>query len=200
VIGPKGGGRATLRVIAGRLKGRRLVTPAWDGLRPTSDRLRETLFNVLAPRLPGARFVDGFAGTGAVGIEALSRGAAAVTFVECDTRALALIAANLRGCGVRGGYTVVARPWQQAAGPLDEGNDLVFLDPPYDFTDLDMALVAAVRMTAAGGIVVLEHDRHRAAPAAPPGWSRARELRSGDSTLSFYTVADQDAPRQETQP
>ena len=78
-----------MRVIAGALKGRRLKSPTWDGLRPTSDRLRETLFNVIAPRVAGARVLDGYAGTGAVGIEALSRGARQVTFVERDRRARA---------------------------------------------------------------------------------------------------------------
>ena len=81
-----------MRVIAGSLKGRRLKPPTWDGLRPTSDKLRETLFNILAPRIGGARVLDGYAGTGAVGIEAISRGAAEVTFVESDRRAHALIA------------------------------------------------------------------------------------------------------------
>ena len=102
------------------------------GLRPTSDRLRETLFNILAPRIEGARVLDVCAGTGAVGIEALSRGAAAVTFVEDDRRALALIEANLRQCQVSEGYTIdrrsaLARAAVFAGGPFD----IVFLDPPY---------------------------------------------------------------------
>src|SRR4029453_6596223 len=85
---------STMRIIAGSLKGRRLEAPDWDGLRPTSDRLRETLFNVLAPAIDGARVLDVYAGTGAVGIEALSRGAAHVTFVESDRRAQALVEEN----------------------------------------------------------------------------------------------------------
>ena len=89
-----------MRVIAGEFKGRRLEAPDWPGLRPTSDKLRETLFNVLQGRLPQARFLDVFAGTGAVGIEALSRGAAHVTFVEQDPRARGLIAENLARCGL----------------------------------------------------------------------------------------------------
>src|SRR5216117_1486413 len=89
-----------MRVIAGSLKGRRLKTPTWDGVRPTSDKLRETLFNVLAPRIAGARVLDGFAGTGALGLEALSRGAAHVTFIEQDRRAQELIARNLAHCAV----------------------------------------------------------------------------------------------------
>ena len=89
-----------MRGIGGALKGRRLDTPKWQGLRPTSDRLRETLFNVLGDRVEGVQFIDGFAGTGAVGIEALSRGAAHVTFVETDPRAVRLIKANLRHCAL----------------------------------------------------------------------------------------------------
>jgi 16S rRNA (guanine966-N2)-methyltransferase len=89
-----------MRIIAGSLKGRRLDAPSWNGLRPTSDKLRETLFNVLAPRMEGARVLDGYAGTGAVGIEALSRGASHVTFVERDPRAVRLIETNLDRCGI----------------------------------------------------------------------------------------------------
>src|ERR1700741_3679260 len=95
-----------MQVIAGHFKGRRLKTPTWEGLRSTSDKLRETLFNILAPRIAGARGLDGFAGTGAVGIEALSRGAAHVTFIEKNRRAAALIEANLKACGVEQGYTI----------------------------------------------------------------------------------------------
>src|SRR5262249_19915687 len=95
-----------MRVIAGTLKGRRLKTPTWEGLRPTSDKLRETLFNVLGSRIAGARVLDGYAGTGAVGIEALSRGAAHVTFIDSDRRAAALIDANVTGCGLKSGYTI----------------------------------------------------------------------------------------------
>src|SRR5829696_8641679 len=98
-----------MRVIAGRFKGRQLKAPTWDGLRPTSDKLRETVFNILAPRIEGARVLDGYAGTGAVGIEALSRGAVHVTFVEKDRRAVALIEANLESCGVKADYTVEGR-------------------------------------------------------------------------------------------
>src|SRR6266540_3890577 len=96
-----------MRVIAGTFKGRRLKSPTWDGLRPTSDKLRETLFNVLGPRVAGARVLDGYAGTGALGIEAISRGASHVTFVDADRRAQALIAENLRACGIETGYTMV---------------------------------------------------------------------------------------------
>ena len=93
-----------MRIIAGAYKGRNLKSPPSRDVRPTSDRLRETLFNVIAPRIQGARFLDAYAGTGAVGIEALSRGASHVTFVERDPRAARLIAENLARCGVKDRY------------------------------------------------------------------------------------------------
>jgi 16S rRNA (guanine966-N2)-methyltransferase len=118
-----------IRIIAGSLKGRRIAGPGWLGLRPTSDRLRESLFNVLADTVAGARVLDGFAGTGAVGIEALSRGAAHVTFVEQDPRAVDLIGENLTRCGVTGGYTILRADVATARTPAVF--DLIFLDPPY---------------------------------------------------------------------
>src|SRR5471030_920203 len=107
-----------MRVIAGTLKGRRLKTPDWEGLRPTSDKLRETLFNVLAPRMPGARVLDGFAGTGALGIEAISRGASYVAFVDCDPRAAALVAENIAHCGIEGGHATVRASFERGVVSL----------------------------------------------------------------------------------
>ncbi|HMF61237.1 MAG TPA: 16S rRNA (guanine(966)-N(2))-methyltransferase RsmD, partial [Vicinamibacterales bacterium] len=131
-----------MRVIAGELKGRRLEAPDWEGLRPTSDKLRETLFNILGPRIRGARLMDGYAGTGAVGIEALSRGAAHVSFVERDPRAARLIATNLERCGVVDRYAIIRAAFAGIEGPLGEGFDIVFLDPPYGAADLMSALEA----------------------------------------------------------
>src|SRR5919201_5385272 len=107
-----------MRVIAGRFKGRLLKAPSWEGLRPTSDKLRETLFNILAPRIVGARVLDGYAGTGAVGIEAISRGASHVTFVERDPRAQALVAENLAHCGVGDGYVIIRASIDRALAAL----------------------------------------------------------------------------------
>ena len=176
-----------MRVIAGALRGRVLRTPAWDGLRPTSDRLRETLFNILAPRIDGARVLDVCAGTGAVGIEALSRGAALVTFVEEDRRAVALIEANLRQCQVREGYTIerrnaLAREAVFAGDPFD----VVFLDPPYAQRSLEPWLHLAAAHLAPGGIVILEHASRLEAPASADDLWVTRRLRQGDSALTFY--------------
>ena len=183
-----------MRVIAGALKGRRLKAPTWDGLRPTSDKLRETLFNILAPRIDGARFLDGYAGTGAVGIEALSRGAKSVTFVESDKRAETLIGENLAHCGVESGYTIIRASVARAIDQLDaaafgpyELFDIVWFDPPYDETP-EAAVSAAGMLIAPGGLLVLEHARRRPAPETAGRLGRVRQVTSGDSTLSFYEL------------
>jgi 16S rRNA (guanine966-N2)-methyltransferase len=187
-----------VRVIAGQFKGRRLKPPSWEGLRPTSDKLRETLFNILSPRIEGAHVVDGFAGTGAMGIEALSRGAAHVLFIERDRRAAALIAANLASCGVKKGYTiecgdVASLLWH---APRGAEHDLVLLDPPYDIDPdtVHRALEAAADVLAAEGLVVLERASRRE-PAVPAGLSRVRDVASGDSTLTFFRGAEPRRPR-----
>ena len=181
-----------MRVIAGRFKGRRLKTPSWVGLRPTSDKLRETLFNILAPRIAGARVLDGFAGTGAVGIEALSRGAAHVTFVEQDRRAAALVEVNLDLCGQKQGYTIecgdVATVLRRLPG--DAAFDLILLDPPYDIESgaMTTTLEAAASRVAADGLVVLERATRRS-PDAPHALSHVRDVASGDSTLTMFRRA-----------
>jgi 16S rRNA (guanine(966)-N(2))-methyltransferase RsmD len=179
-----------MRVIAGRLKGRRLKAPAWNGLRPTSDKLRETLFNILAPRIGGARVVDGYAGTGAVGIEAISRGAAHVTFIESDRRAIALIGENLRACDVEEGYTIRRGDVATVLPSLGSNVfDVILLDPPYDTRTLTPVLDAAARALASDGLVVLEHASRRE-PDAAVQLEPVRRVTSGDSALTFYAARD----------
>jgi 16S rRNA (guanine(966)-N(2))-methyltransferase RsmD len=177
-----------MRVIAGSLKGCRLKAPAWDGLRPTSDKLRETLFNILAPRVSGARVLDGYAGTGAVGIEALSRGAAAATFIERDRRAAALMAENLARCGITNGCAIIRASVARALSDLRAAGalfDIAVLDPPYDQEpDAEVAMLGA--LVAPGGVVVIEHARRRAPAVAIGPLVRTRQVVSGDSALSFY--------------
>jgi 16S rRNA (guanine(966)-N(2))-methyltransferase RsmD len=176
-----------MRIIAGTLKGRRLDAPDWPGLRPTSDKLRETLFNVLAPRLHEARVLDGYAGTGAVGIEALSRGAAHVTFVEHDPRAARLIESNLRRCQVTERYVIIRARFEQAAARRGgTAFDLVFLDPPYGADTLAAALAGAAGLLTAEGVLVIEHARRDAPPGQAGAFVLARDLVSGDSALAFY--------------
>ena len=199
-----------MRIIAGTLKGRRLESPGWEGLRPTSDKLRETLFNVLASKVPGARVLDGYAGSGAVGLEAISRGASHVTFVERDRRATALIQQNLERCGVSDGYAIIGATVLQAIETLRHGPpfDLVLLDPPYAgpraarrdngirhdssaasavSDDTRDVLEAAGAIVAVDGVVVLEHARKQSPPETAGPLRRSRLLTSGDSALTFYT-------------
>jgi 16S rRNA (guanine(966)-N(2))-methyltransferase RsmD len=176
-----------VRVIAGSLKGRRLKAPDWPGLRPTSDKLRETLFNVLGPRIRDARVLDGYAGTGAVGIEALSRGAAHVTFVERDPRAAALIAENLAACGVTDRHAIIRMGFHDAGRRLSATPfDVIFLDPPYGAPELIPALGAAEPLVGPATLLVVEHARRDPAPDAAGTLQRTRTLRSGDSALAFY--------------
>lgn len=176
-----------MRIIAGDLKGRRIEAPTWDGLRPTSDKLRETLFNVLAAQVRGARVLDAFAGTGAVGIEALSRGAAHVTFVEQDPRAVRLVASNLERCGIEDRHAIIRARLAGALARLGTHEfDIIFLDPPYGPRQLDEALAAADRLAGGGTLVVLEHAARDASPAETGALVRVRELKSGDSALAFY--------------
>jgi 16S rRNA (guanine(966)-N(2))-methyltransferase RsmD len=185
-------------VIGGACKGRTLKAPAWEGLRPTSDRLRETLFNILAHRIDASRVLDVFAGTGAVGIEALSRGAAAAVFIENDRRAAALIAENAERCGVRDRCAIIRQEADRALAAYDSDDrfDVIVLDPPYDWAparrhrvhEMGGTIARAVRLLVPGGILVLEHAWRQPPPDAV-GAEKRRTVRSGDSALTFYNPA-----------
>lgn len=182
-----------MRIIAGSLKGRTLRGPTGDGVRPTSDRLRETIFNILRDEVDGAIVLDGFAGTGAMGLEALSRGAARVTFVERDRRVLAVLRQNVDACGVSDACAIIADDFLGlSARHRDlETFTLALLDPPYDFRDLAAVLTEARARLAPSGTIVLEHSRRRAAPDGVPGLTRQRVVTAGDSALAFYAPTAQ---------
>ena len=183
-----------MRIIAGALKGRRLASPDWPGLRPTSDKLRETLFNVLGPAIAGARVLDGYAGSGAVGIEALSRGASHVTFVDSDRRATELVQANLLHCGLKEGYAIIRVDFAGAAARLERPGpdgtarpfDIIFLDPPYGASEMASALAAAAGLASNDTRVIVEHARRDEPPAEAGKLRLTRSLTSGDSGLAFY--------------
>jgi 16S rRNA (guanine966-N2)-methyltransferase len=182
-----------VRIIAGRFKGRRLKAPAWEGLRPTSDKLRETLFNILAPRVEGARLLDGFAGTGAVGLEALSRGAAHVTFIERDARALRLVEGNLKRCGLDGRYAIIRAGFADAPARVRGARfDVVFADPPYGAEALREALTTASALVTPDGLVIVEHAKRDPAPESSESLRKTRTLLSGDSALSFFRTPDEE--------
>jgi 16S rRNA (guanine966-N2)-methyltransferase len=181
-----------MRVIAGYYRGRNLRSPPSMQVRPTSDRLRETLFNVLAPRIEGTRFLDLCAGSGAVGIEALSRGAAQVTFVDRSRKMCGLIESNLDLCGVPEDKTEVvmaeaAEFLRRAATKGEQTWNIAFFDPPYA---IDYMPVLAAFGTGAilheEGLLVVEHHHKNELKDAIGNIRRWRILKQGDSALSFY--------------
>ena len=183
-----------MRVIAGKYRGRKLKSPPSLQTRPTSDRLRVTLFNILAPRINGARFLDLCAGSGAVGIEALSRGAAHVTFVDRSRKMYALIETNLKTLKVdedeieivsKEVLEFLRKRATQEAVPFD----MIFFDPPYamDYeTVLDYVGEHATRVLAEDGVVIVEHHRKKHLKEEFGALRRHRMLKQGDSCLSFY--------------
>ncbi|HEX7157905.1 MAG TPA: 16S rRNA (guanine(966)-N(2))-methyltransferase RsmD [Edaphobacter sp.] len=186
-----------MRVIAGTYRSRPLAAPRGMKTRPTSDKLRETLFNILAPRIVSCRFLDLYAGTGAVGIEALSRGAEHVWFVENAAAAAKVIRANLASLKIASGYTVEARSVIAALERMSQQKlvaDVVFLDPPYE-AEAEYARVldflgSARRLTtlAPDAVVVAEHRSKNALAEQYGELERTRVVKQGDAALSFFTV------------
>jgi 16S rRNA (guanine(966)-N(2))-methyltransferase RsmD len=187
-----------MRVIAGTFRSRLLVSPRGTATRPTSDRLRETLFNILAPRIEGAHFADLYAGTGAVGIEAISRGAAHVWFAENAPAALAAIQANLSALKISRGYTLEGRgtgALLQRLAKLERPLDIVFLDPPYEAEaeyEGTLSFFGSARgrlLLAPDALVLAEHSSKSALAARFGGLEQTRNLRQGDAAVSFYQLS-----------
>jgi 16S rRNA (guanine(966)-N(2))-methyltransferase RsmD len=186
-----------MRVIAGIYRSRPLRSMPGLDLRPTADRLRETLFNVLTAGNPsalaGTMWVDLFAGTGAVGIEALSRGAAMVHFVESSAKAADLVQNNLQSLGITKNFEVLRQDVVRAVGALKKAKaDFVFLDPPYRMNEAyrqTLEALAGSSLLKPDGTVIAEHDK-RFDPGEGFGkLQRLRKLEQGDSALSFYRNA-----------
>lgn len=178
-----------MRVIAGTARGRPLVAPRGTATRPISDRVKETLFAILADRVLDARALDLYAGSGAVGIEALSRGAAHCDFVEHDRRALAAIRENLERAGVGDRGSVHGREVMQfLAGSGDDQYSLVFLDPPYAERAILAPLQGLHGHLSPGATVVVKHHWRTPIPT-PRGLAAWRERRFGETTLTFLATA-----------
>lgn len=187
--GGRGAAPGRIRIIGGSLRNSRLNVPELPGLRPTVERVRETLFNWLAPVLDGARCLDLCAGTGALGIEALSRGAASVQFVERDTRAGQALRDNLGRLKTSAGHVASVDAGVFLQGP-SQPHDLVFLDPPFVlglWTALAQQLETGGWLTAQAWIYV-ESPRD-SAPALPPNWQLHREGHAGEVRFALYRRA-----------
>ena len=186
-----------MRIIAGQYRSRILSSPPGDATRPTSDRLRETLFNILAPRLQGCRFADLYAGTGAVGIEAISRGARHVYFAENAPPALKSLRRNLSTLKIAGGYALEDRgvmPLLQQLAKKSTALNLIYLDPPYEdeeaYTQTLGFLGAHPALLAPDAMVIAEHSARAKFSLADRYGSltRTRIYKQGDSSLTFYTA------------
>jgi 16S rRNA (guanine966-N2)-methyltransferase len=183
-----------MRITGGQLRSRALKAPRGTATRPTSDRVREALFNILGNGCAGARVLDLYAGTGALGLEAISRGAIAAVFVERSKEALAALAANVAALGLQEATRVVALPVERAARGLGADRfDLVFADPPYadvNNGDAVRAIEALVKaaMIAPNGRLVVEHA-HRDPSPLIEGLTLEQARTYGDTTLSFYSSA-----------
>ena len=185
-----------VRIIAGKWRGSRLDFPQSDAIRPTPDRVRETLFNWLSDQVRGAHCLDLFAGSGALGFEALSRGADAVVFVERDPRIVRYLRGTLERFECERGAVVLADAWRYLAGRA-RPFDLVFLDPPFN----DHWAERACRELAQGGwlapraLVYLETSLDESPPDLPPGWSLARHGRAGQVGYHLARAPAPDPPR-----
>lgn len=182
-------------MIAGEYRSRQLAAPHGTKTRPTSDRLRETLFNILAPRIAAARFADLYAGTGAVGIEALSRGAAHVWFAEKAAPALSAISANLKSLRIVSGYTIEPRgavPLLEQLARASTPLDLVFLDPPWEATseyETTLNLLGNDNpLLGPAALVIAEHSSRVHLPERFGRLAQTRTLTQGDAALTFYVV------------
>ena len=172
-----------MRVIAGEYRSRRLRSIPGDATRPTPDRLRETLFDILQARIENATFADVYAGTGAVGIEALSRGARHAWFLERDRTALAAIRENLASLGASARATVLPGPVLKTLAAVRA--DIVFLDPPYPL-EHEYAAALALLSAVPQSLVVVQHSVRFQLAESYAALHRTRLLKQGDNALSFY--------------
>jgi 16S rRNA (guanine966-N2)-methyltransferase len=190
-----------MRIIAGKYRSRRLKTPGFprearspQGVRPTSDRLRETLFNILGPSVEDSLFVDLYAGTGAIGIEAISRGARKVFFIDRDPACISLVRQNLESLDIRTGIEVITADAERGLEKLAARHliaDFIFFDPPYNddgYSDL-LEYLDASHLVAPQGIVIAEHSSKLELPERLVRLERTRLLEQGDAALSFYRLA-----------
>ena len=173
-----------MRIIAGAYKGRNLKSPPSLDVRPTSDRLRETLFNVIAPRIEDARFLDLCAGSGAVGIEALSRGASYATFVDRSRRMCLLIEANVQLCRIpEEQWEIYCSEVNEFLKQTESQWDIIYFDPPYKNDYLRTLELVGSRLS---DLLIVEHHHKNKLPENIGRLKRTRILKQGDSALSFF--------------
>lgn len=184
-----------MRVVAGKYRSRVLKGPGRMKMRPTSDRLRETLFNILGAQAEGCFFVDAFAGTGAIGIEALSRGARRVVFIENHGAAAKLIRENLRLLGAEGEVEILEMDAERGIREIAKQGEkvgLIFLDPPYGEEEAYERALGAIEESGLLGensLVIAEHEKKRHMPEQIGRLKKLRTVKQGDGAVSFYRLS-----------
>lgn len=177
-----------MRVIAGEYKGRKLESPENYDIRPTTDKAKEALFSILTEETPGSRVLDLFAGTGALGIEALSRGAAECVFADHSRQSVGIIRRNLAHCGAEDRARVIPGDYRKVLAGLGGTFDIILMDPPYNQGLLEEAfrLIREHGLLAEGGLIVCEHRKEEELPEEIAGFLREKERRYGIVKLSIY--------------
>lgn len=177
-----------MRIIAGDYKGRRLQSPQDYSIRPTTDKVKEALFSILTEKIWGSRVLDLFAGTGNLGIEALSRGAETCVFADSSRESLRLIRENIAHCKAEEGARVEAGDYRKILGNQTELFDIILLDPPYNKGLLDecFRLIAENELLTEDGVIVAEHRREEKMPEELYGFQKQKERRYGIVMLSIY--------------
>jgi 16S rRNA (guanine966-N2)-methyltransferase len=179
-----------MRIIAGEFRGRRLLTPKNARIRPTSDRVREAIFSIVSPHVPEASVLDLFAGTGALGLEALSRGAARAVFVDQNADAVRLIRSNVVLCAVQQRVRIIQGAVERVIRRLAAGANafnMIFMDPPYGEGYLEKTLVLLDLVAHPDALVIAEHHVREPSPALCGEWVQAQKRRYGDTAVSFFT-------------
>ena len=183
----------TMRVVAGTQKGRRLKEPTSPGLRPTSGRVKEALFSMIAERISNANVLDLYAGTGALGLEAMSRGAQRVVFVDNQAASIQVLRENITRCSLTKDSSIIPQDVQtflatRSPQRHESPFDLVFADPPYEISDLEPLLnqINSSEQVGTNGLVVIEHFKKATLPLEAGGLRQTRQSRYGDTMLTFY--------------
>jgi 16S rRNA (guanine966-N2)-methyltransferase len=190
---PRRGGekiaKTNMRIISGKFKSRRLTGTPPAGIRPTSDKLRETVFNILGASVQEATFLDGCAGMGGIGIEAISRGASQVYFVDQSRKACHLIRQNLKSLGIEEGFKILEMDLTKALGMVNVQFDIAYIDPPYEREDLYQASLERFgnsSLLTHEGILIIEHSKRKDLPESAGTLQKIRTLVQGDAALAFY--------------
>jgi len=181
-----------MRVISGKFKSRRLKATPPAGIRPTSDKLKETVFNILGTTVEGATFLDGCAGMGAIGIEAISRGAGFVYFVEQSRQACQIIRENLNSLQVRDGFRILEMGLLKGLDEIETPLEIAFVDPPYDHEELYVSTLnrfGSADLLTAEGLLIIEHSKRNELPEHAGALHKTRSLVQGDAALAFYRPA-----------